>query len=169
MAKYDVLTIGNAIVDIIARCDDSFLEENGIIKGAMNLSEGSQPERVNSVFMTASMFQVLGVPPLLGQTFREEHDVPNAEPVAVLSYELWQRNFGGDPAIVGKQLQIQGRSRMVLGVMPPGFDLHDARVHERARCTQQRDTFAGAQRHERRIQRQGVEEGGDLALDRPAQ
>lgn len=48
MAKYDVLTIGNAIVDIIARCDDSFLEENGIIKGAMNLINADRAELLYS-------------------------------------------------------------------------------------------------------------------------
>ena len=96
--------------------------------GAMNVAEGEQPERVNAVFMTASMFQVLGVQPMRGQAFREEHDIPNADPVVLMSYELWQRSFGGDEAIIGKRIQIQGRARTVLGVMPPGFDLHDARA-----------------------------------------
>ena len=96
--------------------------------GAMNVSEGDQPERVNAAFITASMFQVLGVQPHLGQVFREEHDVPNADPVVVMSHDLWQRSFGGDPAIVGRRLQIQGSPRTVLGVMPPGFDIHDARA-----------------------------------------
>ena len=96
--------------------------------GAMNVSEGDQPERVNAVFMTASMFQVLGVQPYRGQVFRDEHDLPNADPVVLMSYELWQRGFGGDDAVVGKRIQIQGRPRTVLGIMPPGFDLHDARA-----------------------------------------
>jgi predicted permease len=95
--------------------------------GAMNVSEGDQPERVNAAFVTANMFSVLGVRPALGQAFTAEQDVPNAEPVVVLSHELWQRTFGGDPSVVGKQIQVQGRSRRVVGVMPPGFDLHDAK------------------------------------------
>ena len=96
--------------------------------GAMNVSEGDQPERVNAVFMTASMWGVLGVNPVLGRTFAEAHDVPNAEPVVVLSHELWTRSFAGDPAVVGRRIEVQGTQRTVLGVMPPGFDLHDARA-----------------------------------------
>jgi putative ABC transport system permease protein len=96
--------------------------------GAMNVSTGDQPERVNAAFVTASMFQVLGVHPARGQVFTPEQDLPNAEPVVLVSHELWQRSFGGDPGIVGKRVDIQGRPRTVLGVMPPGFDLHDARA-----------------------------------------
>ena len=95
--------------------------------GAMNVSQGDQPERVNAAFITASMFDVLGVKPARGRAFTPEQDLPNADPVVLLGYELWQRSFGGDPAIVGKRVEIQGRPRTVLGVMPAGFDLHDSR------------------------------------------
>ena len=94
---------------------------------AQNLSEGDRPERVNAAFVTASMFDVLGVRPARGTVFTPEQDMPNAEPVVVLGHDLWQRAFGGDPAIVGKAVMIQGRQRTVLGVMPPGFDLHDSK------------------------------------------
>jgi putative ABC transport system permease protein len=93
--------------------------------GAVNLSEGDRPERVNSAFVTANMFDVLGVRPQRGTAFTAEQDLPGAPPVAVLSHELWQRAFGGDPAIVGTTIQVNGAAREVLGVMPPGFDLHD--------------------------------------------
>ena len=106
----------------------AFAHVGAYTTGAMNLSAGEQPERVNAVFMTASMFQVLGVEPQLGQLFREEHDIPNAEPVVLISHELWQRSFAGDAAVIGKRVEIQGQPRTILGVMPPGFDLHDARA-----------------------------------------
>jgi putative ABC transport system permease protein len=93
---------------------------------AANISEGTRPERVNAVFVTANMFAVLGVPPRLGRAFTAEQDLPNSEPVAVLSDGLWRRAFGADPAIVGKQVDIQGLKRTVVGVAAPGFDLHDA-------------------------------------------
>src|SRR5262245_46604949 len=96
--------------------------------GAMNLSEGDRPERVNTAFVTASMFDVLGVRPQRGTAFTPEQDRPGADPVVLLSDELWQRAFGSDPAIVGKAIMVQGRQRTVLGVMPPGFDLHDAKA-----------------------------------------
>jgi predicted permease len=95
--------------------------------GAMNLSEGDRPERVNTAFVTASMFDVLGVRPQRGTVFTPEQDRPGAEPVALLSHELWQRAFAADPSIVGKTVMIQGLQRTVLGIMPPGFDLHDSK------------------------------------------
>src|SRR6266568_5039766 len=95
--------------------------------GAMNVSEGDSPERVHAAFVTANMFKVLGVRPERGQVFTDEQDRPNAEPVVVMSHELWRNAFGSDPAVVGKRLLIQGRARTVLGVMPDGFDLHDTK------------------------------------------
>ncbi|HYC51137.1 MAG TPA: ABC transporter permease [Gemmatimonadaceae bacterium] len=106
----------------------SFSHVGAYTTGAWNVAAGDQPERVNAVFMTASMFDVLGVKPDRGQTFTAEQDLPNVEPVVVIGNELWQRMFGGDPAIVGKRVDIQGRQRTIIGVMPRGFDLHDARA-----------------------------------------
>jgi putative ABC transport system permease protein len=97
--------------------------------GAMNLSEGDRPERLNAAFVTANMFDVLGVRPARGTAFSPEQDRPGAEPVVVLSHEIWQRAFAGDPAIVGKAVEIEGLARTVVGVMPPGFDLHDSKSH----------------------------------------
>ncbi|HEU4631337.1 MAG TPA: ABC transporter permease [Gemmatimonadaceae bacterium] len=92
---------------------------------AVNLGGGTTPERVNTIYMTANMFDVLGVRPMVGRAFTAEEDLPNAAPVVVLAYELWQRTFGGDPGIVGRSVEIQGRQTRVVGVMPRGFDLHD--------------------------------------------
>ncbi|HEV8215307.1 MAG TPA: ABC transporter permease, partial [Gemmatimonadaceae bacterium] len=91
----------------------------------VNVSDGARPERVNAVFVTANMFDVLGVRPRLGTPFTAEQDLPGAPFVVVLSDAIWKRTFGGDPAIVGKQVDIQGRKRTVVGVAPPGLDLHD--------------------------------------------
>ncbi|HEY4132081.1 MAG TPA: ABC transporter permease, partial [Gemmatimonadaceae bacterium] len=92
----------------------------------VNVSEMTQPERVNAVFATANIFDVLGVKPRIGQPYSHEQDLPNADPVAVLSDGLWRRAFGADPSIIGKQIDIQGRKRTIVGVAPPGFDIHDA-------------------------------------------
>ncbi|MFN2563978.1 MAG: ABC transporter permease [Gemmatimonadaceae bacterium] len=96
--------------------------------GAMNFSEGDQPERVNAAFVTWNMFRVLRVNPSHGRWFSAEEDRPNADPVAVLSHELWTRKLGGDRSVVGRQIEINGRKRTVVGIAPPGFDLHDARA-----------------------------------------
>jgi predicted permease len=96
--------------------------------GAMNFSEGDQPERLNTAFVTWNMFRVLRVNPSLGRWFTAEEDRPNADPVVVLSHGLWTRKLGADRSIVGRQLEINGRKRTVVGIAPPGFDLHDARA-----------------------------------------
>ena len=96
--------------------------------GAVNLSEGGSSERVNSISTTADMFEVLGVRPHVGRVFTAEEDLPNADPVIVVSHGLWQRTLGGDADIIGRQVEVQGRRRTVVGVMPAGFDLHDARA-----------------------------------------
>ena len=105
----------------------AFSDLGAYTTGAMNVSEGDNPERVNAAFITANMWRVLGVQPELGTVFTAEQDLPNADPVVVIGHELWQRTFGSDPSIIGKRVQIQGRPRTVLGVMPPGFDIHDTK------------------------------------------
>jgi predicted permease len=95
--------------------------------GAMNLSEGDRPERVNAGFVSANMFDVLRVLPARGTAFTAEQDLPGAAPVVLLSHEIWQRAFASDPSIVGKTVMIQGQQRTVTGVMPPDFDLHDSK------------------------------------------
>jgi putative ABC transport system permease protein len=92
---------------------------------AVNVSEATRPERVNAAFVTANMFSVLGVRPRLGTPFTVAQDLPNSEPVAVIGDALWRRAFGADPSIVGRRIDIQGRQTRVVGVAPPGFDLHD--------------------------------------------
>ena len=86
-----------------------------------NLTGIAEPEQVSGVRVTASFFDVLGVPPLLGRTFRPEEEEPGTNPVVVLSYGLWMRNYGGDRSIVGKPIQIDGVPYTVVGVMPASF------------------------------------------------
>jgi putative ABC transport system permease protein len=89
--------------------------------GPIHLTGGGEPEQLNSVRVTANLFPALGVAPQLGRAFTQEEDRPGGEPVAILSHAFWQRRFGGDPGIIGKSLTLDGRSRQVIGVMPPGF------------------------------------------------
>jgi len=95
---------------------------------AVNVSQGERPERVNAIIATANMFDVLGIHPRIGRAFSADEDRPNVAPVVVISDGLWRRAFGSDRAVLGKQIEIQGRKREVVGVAPPGFDLHDARA-----------------------------------------
>jgi putative ABC transport system permease protein len=89
--------------------------------GQIYLTDRGEPERLNCVRATANLFPALGVAPQLGRAFTPDEDRPGGEPVVILSHALWQRRFGGDPAIIGQSLTLDGRSRQVIGVMPPGF------------------------------------------------
>ncbi|HET7273642.1 MAG TPA: ABC transporter permease, partial [Longimicrobiaceae bacterium] len=88
-----------------------------------NLTGGQEPERVAAGALTASAFEVLGVEALVGRTFTAEEDTPGADGVVVLGHGLWQRRFGGDPDVIGTDIQVNGRPRTVLGVMPADFRL----------------------------------------------
>jgi putative ABC transport system permease protein len=80
-------------------------------------------ERVRTGQVGENLFRVLGVVPMLGRGFTADEDRPNGAAVVVLGHELWQRRFGGDPSIVGRQIQVGGRGTTVVGVMPAGFRL----------------------------------------------
>ncbi|HJQ25194.1 MAG TPA: ABC transporter permease [Blastocatellia bacterium] len=79
------------------------------------------PERVAGITTSAGFFDALGVSPILGRTYTEEEDRPGANKVAVLSYALWQKRFGGDMEICGKTMQLDGDSYTIIGVMPQGM------------------------------------------------
>jgi predicted permease len=85
------------------------------------LAGGDRPEMISGLRMGEGLFDLLGVQPLLGRTLQAEDYQPGKDQVLVLSHKLWQRAFGGDPQIVGKQLKFSNESYTVVGVMPPQF------------------------------------------------
>ena len=87
-----------------------------------SLTGAGAPEALIGYAFSANVFHVLGVTPLLGRTFTPEEDRPGAERVVVLAYSLWRRKFGGDPAIIGKRVTLDGQPYHVLGVMRPDFN-----------------------------------------------
>jgi predicted permease len=78
-------------------------------------------ERIAAEVVTANYFQVLGTRLTLGRGFGPEQRVKGGEPVAVISYALWQRRFGSDPAIIGKPVRMNAREFTIIGVAPAGF------------------------------------------------
>lgn len=82
---------------------------------------------VPAVSASAELFDVLGVRPVLGRGFRSGDDVVRAEPVAILGFGLWQE-MGGNPAIIGTRVTLDGTRRTVIGVMPRGFWFPDPAV-----------------------------------------
>ncbi len=81
---------------------------------------GGRAERVFGTVVSADFFATLGVHAVLGRGFQPGDDAPGAPPTVVLGHGFWQRQLGGDPAILGKQLEIQGAPTTVIGVMPAG-------------------------------------------------
>jgi putative ABC transport system permease protein len=111
----------------------SFLDwqrQNTVFTGMATMSERSfnltgvgEPERLEGRRVSANLFNLLGVPALLGRTFVPDDDRPGTH-VALLSYSLWQRSFGLDPSIIGRAVTLNGESYTVIGVMPRGVHLH---------------------------------------------
>jgi predicted permease len=85
---------------------------------AFNLSLEGQAERVSGAMVTYDVAEVLGIQPVLGRNIAPEDDVPDAPRVALLGYDLWQNRFGGDPALVGTTLHLDGEPFEVIGVLP---------------------------------------------------
>lgn len=106
----------------------SFEEVGAYAVRSANVRGADRPERVTVGYVTAGMFPVLGVEPERGRFFTEAEDAPNTEPVLVLSHELWMRSFNGDPALVGRTVEVDGDEHTVVGVMKPGFDVEDSGV-----------------------------------------
>jgi predicted permease len=91
----------------------------------VNLLGDGDPERITGQSVTPSFFVVLSVDAALGRSLAVDDGVRDAEPVVVLGDGLWRSHFGGDPAVVGRTLDMSGVSRRVVGVMPAGFAYPD--------------------------------------------
>jgi predicted permease len=88
----------------------------------MNVSYAGQNERVRGELVSGNFYEVLGVRPWLGRLFTQDDDrTPGAHPVAVLSFNYWQRRFAKDMSIVGKTILVNEQPLTVIGVSPPGF------------------------------------------------
>ena len=82
---------------------------------------GAEPELLRGARVSADFFEAVGAGPVLGRVFTPEEDLPNRAPVAIISYDLWQRQFGGDANVIGRTIMLTGQSAMIVGVMPQGF------------------------------------------------
>jgi len=87
----------------------------------VNLAAASEPVRATASYVSGGMLPLLGVTPILGRSLSPEDDRPGTPLTAVLSYALWQRAYGGDPATVGRDIRLNGNPCRVVGVAPSGF------------------------------------------------
>jgi putative ABC transport system permease protein len=82
-----------------------------------------KPARLNCANVESTFLPTLGIRPALGRNFTAEEDRPNAPKVALISYQLWQRHFGGDPNILNKLVSLDGKPSRVVGVLPKEFEM----------------------------------------------
>ncbi|MGA7318221.1 MAG: ABC transporter permease [Silvibacterium sp.] len=106
---------------IFRRESKAFTGEGGYIGAAYDVTGAGAPFHAAAERVTASLFPVLGVDPLLGRKFTQEED-ENAAPVTVISYALWRERFQNDPNVLGKTIDLDRRPYTIIGVMPRDFE-----------------------------------------------
>lgn len=105
----------------------SFADAAGWWRPQVDLTDEStgDPSRVNAVETSRNLFRVLGIAPAFGRTFTGDSTLTSPEPEVIISHRLWQLRFGGDSAIVGRTIRLNGGSYTVIGVMAQGFSFPD--------------------------------------------
>jgi putative ABC transport system permease protein len=88
---------------------------------SMTVTDRAESERLLGALVTANLFPMLGIDPMLGRHFRADEDQPGAPRVVLLGYGIWQRRYLSDPAIIGRSITIDGWPHTVVGVMPRAF------------------------------------------------
>lgn len=99
----------------------SFAELGAYREDAYALAAEGEPERVGGAAVTASTLETLGVAPILGRGLTAADERPGAPEVVLLGHGLWLRRFGGDTALIGRSVRVNGVPRTVVGIMPPRF------------------------------------------------
>jgi putative ABC transport system permease protein len=104
------------------RRERNLFEEIAVINGwRPTLTGGAEPEPISGEQVSHEYFSVLGIAPILGRTFAQSDDVPNAPRVAVIGYGLWKRRFGGSGSAVGQRVILGGEPHEIIGVLPSRF------------------------------------------------
>ena len=99
----------------------SFFGLAGYTTGTMNLSDAGEPERFDGAFVSANIFDVLRVTPVIGTTFREGDDFAGAPLTVLLGFDVWTRRYEADPNVIGRVVKVNGEQATVIGVLPEGF------------------------------------------------
>lgn len=122
ISDHNMGTISTPDYGDFAKLNGSVFASSGVFDGtSFTLAGSGSAERVTGLEVSASLFRVLGVGPQLGREFQDGDDAPGAPDAVLLGDALWRRRFGGDRAIVGRTILLDGRPFTVLGVMPAGF------------------------------------------------
>jgi putative ABC transport system permease protein len=105
----------------------SFAMMSGYINGStINVSYKNNPQRYTGGYVTEDFFRIVGISPTIGRDFTADDNKPGAEKTTILGYEIWKRDFGGEPNVVGQSVRINGKAATIIGVMPQGFKFPQA-------------------------------------------
>src|SRR5512145_169583 len=88
---------------------------------SVTVTGAGEPERIDALLVTDGTLGVLRVEPFMGRRFTADDDSPKTPERVMLAHAYWQRKFGSDPGVVGRQVTVDGRPREIIGVLPPGF------------------------------------------------
>ena len=95
---------------------------------SVTMTGDGEPERLRGIAATHDLLPVLGIAPLYGRNFESREGREGVEPVVIVTHDLWQNRFGGEPSLLGRVLNMNGRSRRVIGILPPGVTLYGAQI-----------------------------------------
>jgi putative ABC transport system permease protein len=112
----------------VTKLSSTLADAAAIVRARVILTGQGEPVRLDGAAVSASLFNVLGVRPLLGRTFNPEENEPGRPKVAVIAYALWQQRFGSDRRVIGRKITLDGVATEIVGVMPKGFSYPAARA-----------------------------------------
>lgn len=127
-AGYDQMEFSPLNYRDVKRMSKSFEAMGAYTPDAVNLVGQGDPQRINTVALTSEVIPVLGTEPLLGRVFTSLDEREGAPGTTLLSYQLWQAQFGGDAGVLGRKVILNDRPYVVIGVMPPHFNFPSAEV-----------------------------------------
>ena len=116
---------GATLVDLAATPLKTVAEWGAYRPWTFNVSGGAEPEQAEGAMISASLLETLGASPEIGRRFTKDEERQGADLVTILSYGLWQRQFGADPAALGKTFRVNDVPHLIVGVMPAGFSFPD--------------------------------------------
>jgi len=115
---------------LVFRDENRTFENFGIYTGdRVSVTGIAEPEQVRSLLVTSGLLPTLGVQPILGRRFSANDDVPSSPETVILAYGYWQHRFGGDRSIIGRRLQVDGKAKEVIGILPRDFRFLDMEVN----------------------------------------
>jgi len=106
--------------------NQSFQDVSLVSQDSVSVTGVSEPEQVPALLVTDGLLPTLGIPPAAGRYISKQDDSPGSTQTAVLTYGYWQRKFGGDPNVIGRNMILDGESREIIGITPKAFHFLDA-------------------------------------------